>query len=167
MNEIEGDGTKKQPKVAKSEQKLAKIDTGWGATILSFCDTKINRPEKRTHFSAVVTKLQFLQLLQNYNFCSCCQITVFAVVAKLHFLQLLQNYNFCTCCKLQFLQLLQNYNVPTLSQMRTFWEWIGTKCSVLGTPYKERTNFRGWTFTTLLAKDNTNIALFKSTIKTP
>ncbi len=36
-----------------------------------------------------------------------------------------------------------------------------------GTPYKERTNFRGWTFTTLLAKDNTTIALLKCTIKTP
>ncbi len=30
-------------------------------------------------------------------------------------------------------------------------------CNVLGTLYKERTNFRGWTFTTLLAKDNTNL----------
>ncbi len=34
--------------------------------------------------------------------------------------------------------------------------WFGCPyCNVLGTPYKEWTNFCGWTFITLLAKDNT------------
>ncbi len=42
-----------------------------------------------------------------------------------------------------------------------------TKCNVLGTPYKERTNFCGWNFTTLLAKDNTVIPLLLNIIKTP
>ncbi len=40
-------------------------------------------------------------------------------------------------------------------------------CNVLGTRYKDRTNFCGWTFTALLAKDNTVIPLLLNTIKTP
>ncbi len=39
--------------------------------------------------------------------------------------------------------------------MLTWW-------NILGTGYKVWTNFRGWTFTILLAKDNTVISLFNS-----
>ncbi len=70
-------------------------------------------------------------------------------------------------------RVLQEWNQKTdktlaemyRSQRRLCWSIICQNednkiyCNVLGTPYKERTNFRSWTFTTLLAKDNTVIPL--------